>query len=113
MNVFYILNLIDFVVRILMVCILFLIFLKLHKIDNEIIKSIAYLKFDSVLRAINYVVIASPFFMAASVLEYPGFRSLYGEDLVHFMQDIFLVFFQIGVIYFLAVAYKALNLPRH
>jgi len=113
MNFFYILNLIDFVIRILMVCILFLIFLKLHKIDNEIIKSIAYLKFDSVRRAINYVLITSPFFVAASVLEYPGFRSLYGEELVHFMQDIFLICFQIGIIYFLVVVYKALNLPRH
>jgi len=113
MDIFYSLNLIDFAVRIALVGMVLLIFLKLHKMDNEIIKSIIYLNFNKVRNALNYVVISSPFFLAASLLEYPGFRSIFGEEIVHLIQDLSLLFFQIGVIYFLVVVYETLNIPRH
>lgn len=108
----YLLNILDFLERIILVVILFIIFFKIRKMDKEILKSVTYLRFDRIRNALNFVMILSPFFLAASVLEYPGFLQIYGEEQVHFIQDIMLIFFQTGVIYFLAVVYKTLNLLR-
>ena len=109
----YLLNILDFLERIILVGMMFSIFIKLRKMDKEILKSIIYLQFNTIRNALNFVMILSPFFLAASVLEYPGFVRIYGEEQVHFIQDIMLIFFQTGVIYFLAVVYKALNLLRN
>ncbi len=105
----YLLNILDFLARIILVSIMFLIFFKLRKMDKEILKSLIYLRFDKIRGAMNYVVISTPFFLAASVLEYPGFVQIYGESRIHFIQDIFLIFFQTGVIYFLVIVYRAMN----
>jgi uncharacterized membrane protein len=113
MDVFYALNLIDFGTRVSLVSVLFLIFLKLQKMDKDIVRSKIFLKYDKLRGALRYILILSPLFLLASLLEYPEFRSVYGEESVHSVQDIFLLFFQIGVIYFLAVVYKAINMPRH
>ncbi len=113
MDVFYTVNLIDFVGRAILVSMLFMIYFRFSKMDNEILRSITYLNFSKVRCSLNYVLIFSPFFLAASVLEYPEFRSLYGEEFVHFIQDILLSLFQIAVIYFLMVVYRVSNLPRH
>ena len=80
--------------------------------DNEILKSLAYLRFDKIKGALNFVIILSPFFLAASVLEYPEFNQIYGEVHIHLYQDILLILFQTGVIYFLVIVYRAMNLPR-
>jgi len=109
----YLLNILDFLERITLVVIMFLIFFKIRRMDKEILKSVTYLRFDTIRNALNFVMILSPFFLAASVLEYPGFVLSYGEEQVHFIQDIMLIFFQTGVIYFFAIVYKALNLLRH
>jgi len=109
----YLLNILDFLERITLVVIMFLIFFKIRRMDKEILKSVTYLRFDTIRNALNFVMILSPFFLAASVLEYPGFAQRYGEEQVHFIQDIMLIFFQTGVIYFFAIVYKALNLLRH
>lgn len=101
----------DFTGRIVLVGLLLLIFMKLRSMDSEIIKSVIYLKFNRVRRAFYFVLLFSPFFLAASLLEYPDFVYIYGEEKIHFLQDTLLFFFQIGVIYFLAVAYRALDLP--
>jgi len=109
----YLLNILDFLERIVLVGIMFFIFFRLRKMDKEILKSVTYLRFDTIRNALNFVIILSPFFLAASVLEYPGFVQSYGEEQVHFIQDIMLIFFQTGVIYFFAIVYKALNLLRN
>jgi len=109
----YLLNILDFLERIILVGIMFFIFSRLRKMDKEILKSVIYLRFDTIRNALNFVMILSPFFLAASVLEYPGFVQSYGKEQIHFIQDIMLIFFQTGVIYFLAVVYKTLNLLRH
>lgn len=113
MDVYYILNLIDFVVRVILVSMLFMIYFKFSKMDNELLKSIAYLNFSKVRSSLNYVLVLSPLFLAASILEYPEFRFLYGEGFMHFIQDILLSLFQIAVIYFLLIVYRVSNLPRH
>ena len=105
----YILNILDFLTRIILVSIMFLIFFKLRKMDKEIFKSLIYLRFDKIRSALNIVMISSPFFLAASVLEYPGFVQIYGESQIHFIQDILLIFFQTVVIYFLVIGYRAMN----
>ena len=112
MDIFYTLNIIDFAERLALVSMLFLNFFKIRKMDNEIIKSITYLKFNDIRMALNWVMVSAPLFLIVSILEYPGFVDFYGIELVHLVQDIFLIFFQIGVIYFLFVVYRALNLPR-
>lgn len=113
MNVFYIMNLIDFVGRAILVSMLFLIYFRFSRMENEILRSIVYLNFSKVRSSLNYVLILSPLFLASSVLEYPEFRFLYGDGVVHFIQDILLSVFQIIVIYFLVIVYRASNLPRH
>lgn len=109
----YLLNILDFLERLILVNVMFLIFLKLRNTDKEILKSLAYLRFDKIRGALNVVIILSPFFLGASVLEYPGFDRIYSESQIHFFQDILLLFFQAGVIYFLAVVYRAMNLLRN
>ena len=104
----YLLNILDFLERIILVGMMFSIFFKIRRMDKEILKSVTYLRFDTIRNALNFVIILSPFFLAASVLEYPGFVQSYGEEQVHFIQDIMLIFFQTGVIYFFAIVYKAL-----
>lgn len=111
MDIFYTLNIIDFITRISLVGIFFLIFIKLQRIDKDIIKSRIFLKYEELIAALRYVLILAPLFIIASVLEYPEFRFIYGEEVVHLIQDLLLLFFQIGIIYFLVVVYKVLNLP--
>jgi len=108
----YLLNILDFLERLIIVGLMLLIFLRIRNMDKTILKSLTYLRFDKIRGALNFVMISSPFFLAASVLEYPGFVQIYGQDYVHFIQDVFLIFFQIGVIYFLAVVLRAINLMR-
>ena len=105
----YILNILDFLARIILVSIMFLIFFKLRKMDKEVLKSFIYLRFDKIRSAMNIVMISTPFFLAASVLEYPGFVQMYGESRIHFIQDILLILFQTAVIYFLVIVYRAMN----
>lgn len=113
MDIFYILNLIDFVGRAILVSMLFMIYFRFSKIDTEILRSITYLNFSKIRNSLNYVLTLSPFFLTASVLEYPEFRFLYGDKFIHLIQDILLTLFQITVIYFLLIVYRASNLPRH
>ena len=109
----YLLNILDFLERLILVTLILFIFLKLRNTDKEILKSLTYLRFERIRAALNYVMILSPFFLAASVLEYPGFDQVYSEVQIHFYQDILLLFFQAGVIYFLAVVYRAMSLLRN
>src|SRR3989337_800524 len=112
MNIFYILNMVDFAERLVLVSVLFLNFLKIRNMDKELIKSITYLKFNEIRRSLNWVMVSAPLFLIVSILEYPEFEVIYGDELVHLVQDILLIFFNIGVIYFLIVVYKQLNFPR-
>lgn len=113
MNLLYAFNLIDFILRLAIVGLIFLIFLNIRRTDINLLKSLTYLKFNIIRKASKYVLFSSPFFLAASLLEYPEFRFVYGEDSIHLAQDIFLFIFQISVIYFLAIVHKALKLPEH
>lgn len=113
MDVFYILNLIDVVERTILVSLLFMIYFKFNNMENEILRSVTYLNFSKIRNSLNYVLILSPFFLGASILEYPEFHSLYGDNFAHFIQDILLSMFQFTVIYFLVVVYRVSNLPRH
>lgn len=113
MDIFYILNLIDFVGRAVLVSMLFMIYWRFSKIDNEILRSITYLNFGKIRSSLNCLMIVAPLFLVASVFEYPEFRFLYGDKFIHFIQDILMTLFQITVIYFLLVVYRASNLPRH
>lgn len=113
MNIFYAFNLIDFILRLAIVGQVFLIFLNIRRIDINLLKSLTYLKFNTIRKASKYVLFSSPFFLIASLLEYPGFRFIYGEDSIHLVQDMSLFIFQISVIYFLTIVHKALKLPEH
>ena len=113
MNIFYAFNLMDFILRMIIVGFILLIFVDIRRKDIDLLKSITYLKFNRIRSASNYVILSSPFFLVASFLEYPGLRFAYGEDTVHLLQDVSLLLFQICVIYFLAVVHKALKSPEY
>jgi len=113
MNIFYAFNLMDFIFRLAIVGLIFIIFLNIRRIDINLLKSLTYLKFNTIRKASKYVLFSSPFFLVASLLEYPELRFVYGEDPIHLVQDTSLFIFQISVIYFLTVVHKALKLPEH
>ncbi len=112
MDIFYIFHTIDTLLRIFIVVQVFLIYLKLRIIDKDFLRSITYLNFDLLKSAFNNILILSPFFLIASFLEYPEFDKIYGDEIVHLLQDSLLFVFQIGVIYFLAIVHKVLNFPE-
>ncbi len=112
MDIFYVFNLIDFSLRLFIVGLIFVIYQKLRKMDTDLLRSITYLKFDQMKSAFNYILLLSPFFLIASFLEYPEFDSIYGDEVVHLIQDLMLFIFQTGVIYFLTIVYKVLNFPE-
>lgn len=111
MNLFYIFNLIDVVLRTLMVFILAYIGLRIRNMDTDVVKSRIFLRYDTLKSAFNLVLLLSPFFLVSAFLEYPDLKMYYGEEIVHLTQDIFLLIFQTGVIYLLVVLYKTINRP--
>lgn len=113
MDIFYALNIADFATRVSVVGLLFLIYVKLLKKDKDIIRSRIFLKYEELRSALGYVLILSPLFLVASVLEHPLFRFTYGEESVHLVQDIFLIVFQVSITYFLAIVYKTLKMPGY
>lgn len=92
---------------------LFLIYVKLLKKDKDVIRSRIFLKYEELRSALGYVLVLSPLFLIASVFEHPFFRFTYGEESVHLVQDIFLIVFQTGITYFLAIVYKTLKMPGY
>ncbi len=112
MDLFYTFNIIDFLIRLFIVGQIFLIYLKLRTIDRDFLRSITYLNFDLLKSGFNYILYLSPFFLIASILEYPEFDKIYGVEMVHIIQDSMLFIFQIGVIYFLTIVHKVLNFPE-
>ena len=112
MNLFYIFNIADAVLRTVMVFILAYIGLRIKNMDADVVKSRIFLRYETLKNAFNLVLLLSPFFLVAAFLEYPDLKMYYGEEMIHFTQDIFLLIFQTGVIYLLVVLYKSLNRPE-
>lgn len=112
MNLFYIFNITDAVLRTATVFILVYIGLRIRNMDTDVVKSRIFLKYDTLKSAFNLVLLLSPFFLVSAFLEYPYLKMYYGEEMIHLTQDIFLLIFQTGVIYLLVVSHSALNRPE-
>lgn len=113
MDFYYTFNIIDFILRLFIVGQIILIYLNIRKIHEDFLRSITYLRFERIKSAFNYVIILSPFFLIASILEYPEFNLIYGDEVIHLIQDSMLFIFQIGVIYFFTIVNKVINFSEH
>lgn len=109
MDLFYILNLLDFSMRLIIVSMLLLISLKIKKMDKDVMRSVAYLRHDDIRNAFSYIFFFTPFFLISSILEHPLFHDNYPEEFIHLIQDLSLFFFQAVVIYFLTIIYNILT----
>jgi hypothetical protein len=109
---YYIFNIIDTILRMAIVFLLFYIGFRFRSMDTDVIKSRIFLKYDKLNSALNIILLVSPLFLLSAFLEYPGLKTYYDEDTIHLIQDICLVIFQPGVIYFLYVLSKSLNRPE-
>jgi len=98
---------IDFIVRLMIVMIFFLIALTFNKTDPDIIRSRLFLEYDRIIKAFNLMFISSFFFFVAAVIEY-FIDPVSGENL-HLIMLSSLAIFQIAVIYFIFTINRALN----
>jgi len=69
-NIFFIFDAIDFIARLMIVVIFFLIASTMKKIDPDVIRSRLFLEYDQIIKAFNMMFVGSIFFFIAAVIEY-------------------------------------------
>jgi hypothetical protein len=106
-NIFFIFDAIDFIVRLLIVVIFFLIAYTMRKIDPDVIRSRLFLEYDQIIKAFNMMFVGSIFFFIAAVIEYL-INPTQGDDMILIMK-ISLTVFQITVIYFIFILNTAIS----
>lgn len=106
-NIFFIFDAIDFIVRLLIVVIFFLIASTMRKIDPDVIRSRLFLEYDQIIKAFNMMFVGSIFFFIAAVIEYL-INPTPGDDMILIMK-ISLTIFQITVIYFIFILNTAIS----
>jgi hypothetical protein len=107
LNIYLVFYAIDFIVRLMIVIIFFVLALTFNKTDPDIIRSRLFLEYDRIIKAFNLMSISSFFFFVAAVIEY-FIDPTSGENL-HLIMHISLAIFQISVIYFIFTMNRALN----
>ncbi len=106
-NIFFIFDAIDFIVRLLIVIIFFLIASTMRKTDPDVIRSRLFLEYDQIIKAFNMMFVGSIFFFIAAVIEYL-INPTPGDDMILIMK-ISLTVFQITVIYFIFILNTAIS----
>ena len=106
-NIFFIFDAIDFIVRLMIMVIFFLIASTMKKIDPDVIRSRLFLEYDQIIKAFNMMFVGSIFFFIAAVIEYL-INPTPGDDMILIMK-ISLTVFQITVIYFIFILHIAIN----
>jgi hypothetical protein len=107
MHIYYdIFDAIDFIVRLMIVVIFFLIASTMKKTDPDVIRSRLFLEYDHIIKAFNIMFLGSIFFFIAAVIEYLHPTS---EDNVILIMKICLTVFQITVIYFILTLNAAIS----
>ncbi len=106
-NIFFIFDAIDFIVRLLIVVIFFLIASTMRKIDPDVIRSRLFLEYGQIIKAFNMMFVGSIFFFIAAVIEYL-INPTPGDDMILIMK-ISLTIFQITVIYFIFILNTAIS----
>ena len=106
-NIFFIFDAIDFIVRLMIVVIFFLIASTMKKTDPDVIRSRLFLEYNQIIKAFNIMFVGSIFFFIAAVIEYL-INPTPGDDMVLIMK-ISLTVFQITVIYFIFILNTAIS----
>jgi len=106
-NIFFIFDAIDFIARLMIVVIFFLIASTMKKIDPDVIRSRLFLEYDQIIKAFNMMFVGSIFFFIAAVIEY-FINPTPGDGMILIMK-ISLTVFQITVIYFIFILNTAIS----
>jgi len=106
-NIFFIFDAIDFIVRLMIVVIFFLMASTVNKTDPDVIRSRLFLEYDPIIKAFNMMFVGSIFFFISAVIEYL-INPPPGDDMVLIMK-ISLTVFQITVIYFIFTLNTAIS----
>ncbi len=106
-NIFFIFDAIDFVVRLIIVVIFFLIASTMRKTDADVIRSRLFLEYNQIIKAFNIMFVGSIFFFIAAVIEYLINPPLEAD--MALIMKISLTVFQITVIYFIFILHIAIN----
>jgi len=106
-NILFIFDTIDFIVRLMIVVIFFLIASTINKTDPDVIRSRLLLEYGQIIKAFNIMFVGSILFFIAAVIEYL-INPTPGDDMVLIMK-ISLTIFQITVIYFIFILNTAIS----
>ena len=106
-NIFFIFDAIDFIVRLMILVILFLIASTMKKTDPDVIRSRLFLEYNQIIKAFYMMFVGSIFFFIAAVIEY--LINPMPEDDVFLIMKISLTVFQIAVIYFIFILHIAIS----
>lgn len=106
-NIFFIFDAIDFIVRLMIVVIFFLIASTFRKTDPDVIRSRFLLEYGRITKAFNMMFVGSIFFFIAAVIEYL-INPAPLDDMILIMK-ISLTIFQITVIYFIFTLNTAIS----
>ena len=106
-DVYFLFNAVDFMVRLIIVVIFFLIASTLKKSDPDVIRSRLFLEYGKITKSFNLMFIGSIFFFVAAVIEYI-IHPVRGDDMFLVMK-VSLTLFQALVIYFIATLNTALS----
>ncbi|MCL7416065.1 MAG: hypothetical protein M8349_08430 [ANME-2 cluster archaeon] len=110
LDIHFIFSAVDFMVRLIIVVIFFLIASTLKKYDPDVIRSRLFLEYTKITKSFTLMFFGSIFFLIAAVIEYIV-APLPGDDLFVVMK-ISLTVFQVLVIYFIATLNGAISHAR-
>ncbi len=104
-------DLIDFVVRLLLVILFIQISILLRVTDADVIRSRLFLQFEGIKRFFNLLTIGGVFFLAAALLHMAELLNLIDGHL-NTVEGIFITIFQVLTLTLLYYIYDALKSPK-
>ena len=105
-DVYFFFNAVDFIVRLIIVVIFFLMASTLKNSDPDVIRSRLFLGYNRITRSFNLMFVGSIFFIAA-VIEYILHPAI-GDEMFLVMK-VSITIFQVVVIYFIATLNKSIS----
>ena len=106
-DVYFFLNAVDFIVRLIIVVIFFLMASRLKNSDPDVIRSRLFLGYNQITKSFNLMFVGSIFFLIAAVIEYI-FHPAIGDKMFLVMK-VSITIFQVVVIYFIATLNKSIS----
>ncbi|MBW6517239.1 MAG: hypothetical protein K0A89_01895 [ANME-2 cluster archaeon] len=106
-DVYFVFSAVDFIVRLIIVVIFFLIASTLKNSDPDVIRSRLFLEYDRIIISFHLMFVGSIFFFIAAVIEYM-LHPVMG-DKIFLLMKVSITIFQAVVIYFIATLNKSIS----